>query len=392
MSFPIATAPAPGPGPHAVSSTCRRPSGPTRGFLAPWSRLGMILLAVIVGVVPLVAWAEDVAAAAAPPSPGIDIASYQHPGNVPIEWTKVRRSGIKFAYIKATEGSGAKPYGSTNAWFTRDWAGAGAAGIARGAYHFAQPRYPLSSADADARRFVALTGPMNRAGDLAPVLDLEISGGLSSTALIQWTQRWIATMTALTGRKPIIYTGYAFWKVSLKDTTVFNGYQLWMARYQSKTPGPLPGQWTAWKMWQFGTTRVPGIRTLVDADVMCMSGSGCVVPVQKPATKASTTSSSAKSSSSTTKTAGAKSSTSKTTTKSTTSKSTTTKYTTAKSTTAKSTTSKSATSTSSTKEPSTSTSRSSSGTTSSTKKTTTTTKPASSSATSGTKTTSTSRR
>ena len=40
-------------------------------------------------------------------------------------------------------------------WF-KDWDGAKAAGIARGAYHFARPRYPMSTAASDARAFVAV--------------------------------------------------------------------------------------------------------------------------------------------------------------------------------------------------------------------------------------------
>ena len=259
-------------------------------------------------------------ASAAPPgqSPGIDISSYQHPGDKPIDWAAVKSSGMRFVYIKATEPTRTgRSY--VNPWFQRDWAGAGAVGLYRGAYHFAQPRLPLGTAEQDAQQFLNVTGGMSGPLDMPPVLDLEATGGLSPTNLTNWTARWLAYVQKVTGKKPIIYSGWAFWKTSLNDTTQFNGHQLWMARWQTSGPSPLPGGWSSWKIWQYGTTKVPGIKNAVDANVMCGTVPTTGAPAGCPGVPSS--SSTKKSSAST-------------------AKGTTTKTTSAKTTTAKGTTSK----------------------------------------------------
>src|SRR3954469_22575193 len=62
---------------------------------------------------------------------GPDVASYQHPYGQRILWRKVAAAGHEFAIVKATEGRNYR-----NPWFGRDYRGARAAGLARGAYHF----------------------------------------------------------------------------------------------------------------------------------------------------------------------------------------------------------------------------------------------------------------
>src|ERR1700679_3322509 len=61
------------------------------------------------------------------PIQGIDVSKYQ--GN--IDWNAVANSGVKFAWIKATEGGD-----RADERFEANWAGAKQVGIARGAYHF----------------------------------------------------------------------------------------------------------------------------------------------------------------------------------------------------------------------------------------------------------------
>ena len=62
---------------------------------------------------------------------GIDVASWQHDTEQPINWEKVKASGVRFAIIKATQGNA-----YTNPWLKRDLNGAREAGILVGAYHF----------------------------------------------------------------------------------------------------------------------------------------------------------------------------------------------------------------------------------------------------------------
>ena len=59
---------------------------------------------------------------------GIDVSKYQ--GD--IDWNSVRAAGVRFAWIKATEGGD-----RVDEKFAQNWAAAKAAGVPRGAYHFA---------------------------------------------------------------------------------------------------------------------------------------------------------------------------------------------------------------------------------------------------------------
>ena len=92
-------------------------------------------------------------ASAATTVTGIDVASWQHPGDDPIQWNRVRGAGHRFAIIKATEG-----VTYTNPWFAGDRRGAQQAGLVVGAYHFARPALPLSTADDQARFFAKAIG------------------------------------------------------------------------------------------------------------------------------------------------------------------------------------------------------------------------------------------
>src|SRR5664279_3245540 len=123
-------------------------------------------------------------------STGIDVSGYQHPNGAAINWAAVKASGQSFVFVKATEGANGATPAYTNPYFSQDWAGAGAAGLLRGAYQFARPALPTSSALLQARDFVAVTGSMGGGADLPPVLDLEVTGGLSPTDLATWTATW----------------------------------------------------------------------------------------------------------------------------------------------------------------------------------------------------------
>ncbi|RZS91005.1 GH25 family lysozyme M1 (1,4-beta-N-acetylmuramidase) [Motilibacter rhizosphaerae] len=190
---------------------------------------------------------------------GPDVSSHQHPSGYTIDWSAVHASGAAFAFVKASEGS---TY--TNPYFAADWAALGANATIRGAYHFARPNAVPGSAVAQAQHFVAVAGTSTDAGDLAPVLDLEVTGGLAPADLTAWAQTWLATVAALTGRTPIIYTYPYFWKTAMAGSAAFTAYPLWIASYSSKQPGQIGG-WPTWTFWQYtdaGT--VAGVPTKVD--------------------------------------------------------------------------------------------------------------------------------
>ena len=214
-------------------------------------------------LLPLVALsAVAFAAPALAASTGPDISSWQHPNGAGINWMLVKASGRSFVFIKATEDT---TY--TNPYFAADWAGAKAAAINHGAYHFARP---ASSAAAQAAYFVSVAGQAQSPGDLPPVLDLEDNGGLSPAALVGWTQTFLGTVQSLTGRVPMIYASPNFWRNSMGNSTAFAAYPLWLAQWAPSPSFPLPGGWGSWTFWQYTDAGVvAGIPATVDLSQFC---------------------------------------------------------------------------------------------------------------------------
>ena len=220
-------------------------------------RLPARWLAIALTVAGMAALASPAVAATGPTGP--DVASYQHPSGVTIDWTAAAASGSSFAFVKATEGT---TY--TNPYFTQDWSALAAAGLIRGAYHYARPSSTVGSAAAQAQYFANTVGSFADLGDLPPVLDLEQTGGLTPVNLVAWTQQYLTAVQSITGRTPILYTYPNFWHNSMADSTAFGGYPLWLASYSSTAPAPLPG-WNAWTFWQYTSQgTVPGITGNVD--------------------------------------------------------------------------------------------------------------------------------
>ena len=206
--------------------------------------------------------------AQAMPVPGVDTSHYQHTPS--LNWQAVRADGIRFAFLKASEGSS-----FTDPKFAADWRATAAAGIMRGAYHFARPS--PGTADNQARHFASVIGPQKGPGTLPPVLDLEVTGGLGVTSLRAWTQEFLAQIEQLTGRTPIIYVSPAFWQSALGNSTAFHHYPLWIAHWDTSTPR-VPGGWPTWTFWQTTSRgRVSGISGAVDRDLF----NGSVVQLKR---------------------------------------------------------------------------------------------------------------
>jgi GH25 family lysozyme M1 (1,4-beta-N-acetylmuramidase) len=192
---------------------------------------------------------------------GIDVSHWQNA----INWPMVAGSGKKFAIIKATQGTTyLDPLYATN------HAGAKAAGLWTGAYHFAEPDATANDAIAEADWFVSKMNLGN--GDLIPALDLEQAGGLSVAALQAWVTAFVGRVTARIGIRPMIYTSPSFWSNYMGDTTALAdaGYKtLWIAHWGVTTPTVAAKNWggKGWTFWQYTSSgTVPGISGRVDLD------------------------------------------------------------------------------------------------------------------------------
>ncbi len=179
---------------------------------------------------------------------GMDVSSHQGA----VDWAAAYKAGARFAYVKATEGTG-----YVNPYFSQQYNGSHRVGMIRGAYHFARPE--LASGKAQADYFVNHGGGWSADGrTLPPALDMEWNPyggdacyGVSKAAMVSWIHAFSKEVHARTGRHPVIYAGTSWWKLCTGGYTGFGKTNpLWVPRW-SKTIGPLPAGWTKWRFWQF---------------------------------------------------------------------------------------------------------------------------------------------
>ncbi len=198
---------------------------------------------------------------------GIDVSHHQGF----IDWLKVKKSGARFAFIKASEGEG-----YADPMFDENIHGAVEAGVLPGSYHFFLPRYdPLAQARHYAR---VLQENAVDAPSLPPCIDLE-TPGLGKSGLNQALRIFIEEIFNLTGRKCILYVSPGFWN-SYLPVPVLSGYKLtqsevdwaveyplWLAHYTTGWPYQIY-PWVGWRFWQYTSAgKIAGVSTKVDLNL-----------------------------------------------------------------------------------------------------------------------------
>jgi lysozyme len=154
------------------------------------------------------------------PIHGIDVSKYQGA----IDWKAVADSGVKFVWIKATEGGD-----RSDEKFTANWDGAKAAGIPHGAYHFVYwCRAPMEE-----MTWFEQNAPVED-GELPPVLDVEATPTSKTCRIHLERESTVASMKVMLeemerhyGRRPIIYTSVDFYEAILSDGA-FSDYPIWV--------------------------------------------------------------------------------------------------------------------------------------------------------------------
>lgn len=182
---------------------------------------------------------------------GIDVSGWQKR----IDWPAVARSGVKFVYIKATEGSThLSPTAEQHAL------GATNAGLSIGYYHFATPR-PDDARDEAWHMLEALDElpPYH----LAPALDLERGKhDMTAAQLSQWCADFIQEMD----QRCVIYVNPSYAKRLLPGYGL-SQCPLWIAHHGVAEPRiPATSAWgdsdVGWSVWQYDTsTKVAGVDT-----------------------------------------------------------------------------------------------------------------------------------
>ncbi len=181
---------------------------------------------------------------------GVDVSSHQRN----VAWSTLWNSGVRWAYVKATEGTSYK-----NPYYAQQYNGASSVGMVRGAYHFALPNGAGGAAQAD--YFVNNGGGWAADGRTLPgVLDIEWNPygaacyGKSQSSMVAWIRDFLDRYKARTGRNAVIYTATSWWTQCTGNYAGFGAsHPLWVARYASSV-GALPAGWSRHTMWQYTST------------------------------------------------------------------------------------------------------------------------------------------
>ena len=175
-------------------------------------------------------------------SQGIDVSKFQGV----IDWRKVKASGkVKFAYIKATEGTSIQ-----DPMYKRNIDSARAAGILVGSYHLYSKKTTAYQQFGNFKKVVQKSKQ-----DLVPVLDIEERYGRD--LYIARVDKILELMELEYGVKPLIYTSEkVYWEHF--SSKKYKNYHIFIANYR-RYPS------TRFTLWQHSQTgRVKGISGDVD--------------------------------------------------------------------------------------------------------------------------------
>jgi lysozyme len=176
---------------------------------------------------------------------GIDVSHHQ--GD--IDWKKVAADGVKFVFVKATEG---KTF--IDPKFETNVNGANAAGLKTGAYHFARFG-SVEEAKEEAQHFLSVI--KNVKLSYPAVLDLEVDQkNVGKTKLTDAALAFLAEVEKA-GYTAMLYSGKSFLENHLEENRL-KKYPFWIARYNSELGRSAD-------VWQFTSTgKVNGIQGNVD--------------------------------------------------------------------------------------------------------------------------------
>lgn len=217
---------------------------------------------------------------------GIDVSHHQGK----INWSKVAGQGVRFAYVKASQGKS-----FYDGQFAANWAAlkvlaAASQPVLRGAYHFMSA---VDDPDAQADNYLSSVGTLTEQ-DLPPCLDVEWDflrvnkkfvkdstgknidqwSKLSSAEIVGRMKIWLTRVEKATGKRPVIYTNAAWWKERIGDDLQLVDYKLWIADYTSSSLNreeprvPKKFSWTFWQMTDLGIIVEAGLTKGVDTNLV----------------------------------------------------------------------------------------------------------------------------
>lgn len=179
---------------------------------------------------------------------GIDVSHYQ--GS--IDWDAVAAGeNISYAYLKATEGATL-----VDDTYARNLAEARRVGLKVGSYHFYRPGTDWQE---QLENLTSTVKPGEQ--DLLPIIDIEHRGSCSREKFVNDLRSFIAKVTEVYGKKPLLYTFHNFYNRHLVG--LFPDCKWMIARYREDEPTLNDGK--DYVIWQYTAKgRVTGIEGNVD--------------------------------------------------------------------------------------------------------------------------------
>lgn len=199
---------------------------------------GCVLCAVLAGLILRGALVINTPSRDRYPVWGVDVSHYQGE----IDWNALREQGVRFAYIKATEGSS-----HVDGRFLENARGAREAGVPAGAYHFFSFESPGST---QAQNLLAALEGVSM--QLPCAVDVEFYGAFFENPPEVATTRaqlrnLLDAIEAATGARPLLYATNRSYRMYLKGA--FDDYPLWIRDVYLWPWLTAPGR--DWTLWQY---------------------------------------------------------------------------------------------------------------------------------------------
>lgn len=167
---------------------------------------------------------------------GVDVSSYQ----AEVDMKKLADQGIRFIYIKATEGSG-----HTDEKFQENWRKVSETGLTAGAYHFFSYE---SSGEEQANNYIETVGSLK--DKLIPAIDVEMYGEFEKnppdkSKVVRELKVLMAVLEDEYGAKPMLYAQKDIYDRYLKDD--FAEYPRWVRNVYFPVYLEFGGDWVIWQ-------------------------------------------------------------------------------------------------------------------------------------------------
>ena len=189
---------------------------------------------------------------------GVDVASYQGE----IDWRELEKQNMKFAFIKATEGSA-----FVDEYFSTNWMNANKTGMRTGAYHFFSFD---SKGETQAKQYIR-TVPKHKQA-LPPVIDVEFyANKKDNPPHREDVEKELTVMVKMLekhyDKKVILYATQEAYDLYIKD--VYPQCDIWIRSILTKPSLSDERNWTFWQYTNRGRLRgYNGKEKYIDLNVL----------------------------------------------------------------------------------------------------------------------------